>query len=69
MANVDDLQFEISHEADDSPEIKLIKDLISIIQGAPYPVDVSPELYSIWYEHAMKTITNAYSYIDEHKSQ
>lgn len=69
MTNGEDLQFEVTHDAKDTPEVKLIKELISIVQGAPYPVDLSGELYTIWYEHAMKVITNAYTYIDEHKAE
>ena len=39
--------------------ITLIKQLISEIEGAPYPSQINNGLYTIWYEHAIMVATNA----------
>ena len=43
----------------------LMRQLVSDIQGAPYPSDVSSELYKIWYEHIQRDAINALGFIDE----
>lgn len=45
---------------------ELMRQLVADIQGAPYPSDVSGELYSIWYEHIQRDAMTALEYIDEH---
>ncbi|MBN1648492.1 MAG: hypothetical protein JW874_10690 [Spirochaetales bacterium] len=50
---------------DDSQEVRLIKELISTLQGAPYPTALNKELYSIWYEHSLIAINNAYSFLNK----
>ena len=44
---------------------KHLKQLISDIQGAPYPSNVSNELYTIWYEHAQTMATQALEYLND----
>ncbi len=46
-------------------EKKIIKNLISTIEGAPFPNTINSELYSIWYEHAQMRVTEAMSYLYE----
>jgi len=43
----------------------IMRQLVSDIQGAPYPSDVSSELYKIWYEHIQRDAMQALEYIDE----
>ena len=43
--------------------LEIIKNLVSDVQGAPYPGDeVKPELYAIWYEHCQR---DAVEFLDE----
>lgn len=45
--------------------IKIMRDLISDVQGAPYPGDdIKSELYSIWYEHAQRAAVECFEYLD-----
>jgi hypothetical protein len=55
---------EKSMSVDHKDCLRLIKRLVSIIEGAPYPTNVEPELYSIWHDHAMEHVTDALEYID-----
>lgn len=49
--------------------IEIMKNLVSDIQGAPYPgEEVKPELYSIWYEHVQRDAVNAFEYLEENFS-
>lgn len=43
----------------------IIRQLVSDIQGAPYPYTVSSELYTIWYEHAQLIAVQALEYLNE----
>lgn len=52
-----------SHDAD---EIRIIKALVSVLQGAPYPTNVNDELYRIWYEHSLNSVSEALAYLDRH---
>lgn len=46
--------------------IEIMRNLVSDIQGAPYPgEEVKPELYSIWYEHVQRDAVNAFEFLDE----
>ena len=46
--------------------IKLMRQLVSDVQGAPYPGDsFESELYKIWYEHAQRTAVECFEYLDE----
>lgn len=47
-------------------EIELFKNLISTIEGAPYPVDWENELYQIWFEHSKETVNDALAYLNTH---
>ena len=49
----------------ESKEVQLIKELISTLQGAPYPTSINQELYEIWYEHSLIAINNAYSFLNK----
>ena len=51
--------------SNDSKEVQLIRELISTLQGAPYPTSVNDELYAIWYEHSLIAINNAYAFINK----
>ncbi len=66
---VSDLDFEnIMTETDsrESEEIRQIKSLVSVLQGAPYPTNVNDELYRIWYEHSLNSVSDALAYLDRH---
>lgn len=43
----------------------IMKQLVSDVQGAPYPNDVNNELYGIWYEHAQQIAIQCLEYIDK----
>ena len=46
--------------------IKMMRQLVSDIQGAPLPsVDLEPELYRIWFEHVQTAGMECLSYLDE----
>ncbi len=45
--------------------LRIVRQLVSDIQGAPYPYDISFELYNIWYEHAQKLAVQALEYLNE----
>ncbi|AFG37542.1 hypothetical protein [Spirochaeta africana] len=51
----------------DDKGIDLLKQLISTIEGAPYPHTQKSELYSIWHEHALNIATDALSYVNSHQ--
>lgn len=42
-----------------------LRRLVSDVQGAPYPGEVDPELYLIWYEHIQKTAIECFEFLDE----
>lgn len=52
---------------------KIMKQLVSDVQGAPFPNNNENELYRIWYEHAQKVALTCLEYIaknfPEDKSQ
>ncbi|MBR1715637.1 MAG: hypothetical protein IJ717_11935 [Treponema sp.] len=46
--------------------VKMIRQLVSDIQGAPYPGEqVESELYKIWYEHVQKAAVECFEFLDE----
>ncbi|HAK68052.1 MAG TPA: hypothetical protein DEO40_01400 [Treponema sp.] len=46
--------------------LSMIRQLVSDVQGAPYPGDgFEPELYSIWYEHVQKNAQECFEFLDE----
>lgn len=46
--------------------IEMLRQLVSDVQGAPYPGDdINNELYSIWYEHAQAAAVSCFEYLDE----
>ena len=46
--------------------VKKLRNLVSDVQGAPYPGNVNEELYYIWYEHAQKNAMDCFEFLDEH---
>ncbi|MEJ5187706.1 MAG: hypothetical protein WHT84_00690 [Breznakiellaceae bacterium] len=42
----------------------IIVQLVSALQGAPYPSNINNELYSIWYEHAQIAAQEALHYVE-----
>ncbi|MBP5251974.1 MAG: hypothetical protein J6Z17_06130 [Treponema sp.] len=45
--------------------IELIRQLVSDVQGAPYPGEFEPELYQIWYEHVQRNAQNCFEYLND----
>lgn len=43
----------------DKETVDVLKNLISSVQGAPFPKQIEDELYTIWYEHMQETLTTA----------
>lgn len=56
----DDTMKKIDHEG-----YEILKQLVSDVQGAPYPNVVDNELYKIWYEHAQQIAIQCLEYIDK----
>ncbi len=56
----DDTMKKIDHEG-----YEILKQLVSDVQGAPYPNVVDNELYKIWYEHAQQVAIQCLEYIDK----
>ncbi len=45
--------------------IRLLRQLVSDIQGAPYPSEnFEQELYSIWYEHIQRNAQNCFEFLN-----
>ena len=50
--------------------IKMLRQLVSDIQGAPYPSEnFEPELYKIWYENVQNAAVNCFEYLDDNFPQ
>ena len=50
--------------------IKMLRQLVSDIQGAPYPSEnFEPELYKILYEHVQNAAVNCFEYLDDNFPQ
>ena len=45
--------------------VKMLRDLVSDVQGAPYPGSLENELYMIWYEHIQKNAIECFEFLDE----
>jgi hypothetical protein len=43
----------------------IMKQLVSDVQGAPYPNVIDNELYRIWYEHAQVVAIQCLEFIDK----
>jgi hypothetical protein len=50
----------------DKEGFKIMRRLISDIDGAPYPNGVNDELYTIWYEHVQLIAQEALEFLNEH---
>ena len=45
--------------------IRMLRNLVSDVQGAPYPGDdIKSELYTIWYEHAQRAAVECFEFLD-----
>jgi hypothetical protein len=49
----------------DKKGLEILRNLISTVEGAPYPNSVSEELYTIWFEHAQQMAQEALEYYDQ----
>jgi len=49
----------------DDRGLALLRQLMSDVEGAPFPGAAAPELYAIWYEHAQKSAQEALEYLGE----
>lgn len=50
--------------------IKMLRQLVSDVQGAPYPSEnFESELYKIWYEHVQRTAVECFEYLDDNFPQ
>jgi len=49
----------------DDKGLALMRQLMSEIEGAPFPATFDSELYVIWYEHAQKGAQEALEYLNE----
>ncbi|AEJ18314.1 hypothetical protein [Gracilinema caldarium] len=47
----------------------IIVDLVSSLQGAPYPSSINNELYTIWYEHAQIAAQEALHFVERKRAQ
>jgi len=45
--------------------IEILKNLISVVEGAPSPGNISSELYHIWFEHAQKAATEGIQLVND----
>lgn len=43
----------------------IIIELVSSLQGAPYPSTINNELYTIWYEHAQISAQEALHFVEK----
>lgn len=50
----------------DRDGLAILKQLVSDVQGAPFPHDINNELYYIWYEHAQRIAIQCLEYLDHH---
>ena len=41
-----------------------LRNLVSVVQGAPYPSAIENELYTIWYERIQKTAVDCFEFLD-----
>jgi hypothetical protein len=48
----------------DDQGLALLRQLMSDVEGAPYPLVVDRELYGIWYEHAQSVAQEALKYLN-----
>jgi hypothetical protein len=48
----------------DERGLELLRQLMSDVEGAPYPGVVGDELYAIWYEHAQSVAQEALQYLN-----
>jgi len=48
----------------DDRGLSLLRQLMSEIEGAPFPAGAQGELYSIWYEHAQSVAQESLEYLN-----
>lgn len=49
----------------DEKGLALLRQLMSEIEGAPFPAELDLERYAIWYEHAQKGAQEALEYLND----
>ncbi len=49
----------------DKQGFKIMRRLISDVEGAPYPNTIENELYTIWYEHVQHIAQEALEFLNE----
>lgn len=47
----------------------IIVELVSSLQGAPYPSTINNELYTIWYEHAQIAAQEALHFVERKRAK
>lgn len=53
----------MSHKEEEYKE--KLRQLVSDVQGAPYPSTIENELYTIWYEHIQKIAVECFQMLNE----
>jgi uncharacterized protein (DUF2267 family) len=48
----------------DDRGLELLRQMMSEIEGAPFPAELDAELYAIWYEHAQRGAQEALEYLN-----
>jgi len=48
----------------DEKGFNILKQLISDVEGAPFPNAINHELYTIWYEHVQRAANDALEYLN-----
>lgn len=48
----------------DDTGLSLLRQIMSEIEGAPFPASFDQELYTIWYEHAQRSAQEALEYLN-----
>jgi hypothetical protein len=48
----------------DDRGLSLLRQLMSEIEGAPFPAEMQGELYTIWYEHAQSVAQESLEYLN-----
>ena len=49
----------------DERGLKLLRKLMSDVEGAPFPGAVQDELYAIWYDHAQSVAQETLEYLNQ----
>lgn len=44
--------------------VAMMRQLVSAVQGAPYPSAIENELYTIWFEHIQRSAIDCFEFLD-----